>query len=145
VHEIAERAGVSRQTLRNAQAAGGGVPERRLNVDVRVACAPARLRQATISPGREWTVYIASTAEEANAIVAAAELFMGKHAVALIPAGTRGDMDVPEVAWRVEASNSEDAMQAAIGRMRALRESVDGLDPDAPVVVKAFVYPQDAR
>jgi hypothetical protein len=210
VHEIAERAGISRQTLLNARTSGRGVPERRLNVDVRLACAlgvgdakseqaliemvaqgpirphevsaalkrlvdagearlvstrisgngavsyyrltehgaarlPGRLRQATISPTREWIVYVASTPGEAHAIVSAAELLLGKHEVSVIPAGTRLDMQVPEVAWRVEASDSEHAIQAAIGRMHELRGDIDSLDADKPVVVMALVYPRDAR
>jgi transcriptional regulator with XRE-family HTH domain len=39
LHEIAERAGVSRQTLLNLRNAGRGSDDRRWNVDARVACA----------------------------------------------------------------------------------------------------------
>jgi len=38
LHEIAERAGVSRQTLLNLRTAGRGSDDRRWNVDARVAC-----------------------------------------------------------------------------------------------------------
>jgi transcriptional regulator with XRE-family HTH domain len=209
LHEIADRVGISRQTLLNARTSGRGGPERRLNVDVRLACAlgvgeakseqalidavahgpihphqvsaalsrlmdagdarlvstrisgdravsyyrltelgasrlPGRLRQATISPAREWIVYIASTSQEANAIVSAAELLLGKHEVAVIPAGTRFDMRVPEVAWRVEASSSEEAMQVAISQMRQLRNDIPGLESEQRVDVMALVYPRDA-
>ncbi|MGH2942590.1 MAG: hypothetical protein ACRDLN_07455, partial [Solirubrobacteraceae bacterium] len=101
---------------------------------------PDRLRQATMPPGREWVVHVASTPTEAGAIVRAAALVLGEREASVVPAGARGDVGMPEVAWRVEASDPEGAIDAAIARMRKHRGVVAGPDPDEPVVVVALVH-----
>jgi transcriptional regulator with XRE-family HTH domain len=53
---------------------------------------PDRLRQATMSPAREWIVSVASTPTEAGTIDRAAERLLGKHDVSVIRASTRQDM-----------------------------------------------------
>jgi len=106
---------------------------------------PHRLRQATMSPAREWIVHVASTPAEAAAIARIAESLLGTHEVSVIPAGAGTGTQAPEVTWRVEASCAETAIQAAIGRMRELRDDVGGLDPGEPVVVVAVVHPADSR
>jgi hypothetical protein len=122
----------------------GAAPRYRLTAHG-AARLPGRLRQATMSPAREWIVSVASTPTEAGAIVRAADLLLGRHEVSVIAAGTRSDMRAPELAWRVEASEPENAIQAAIDRMRELRGDIDGLRRDEPVVVTALAHPHDAH
>jgi hypothetical protein len=94
---------------------------------------PARLRQATMPPAREWIVRVASTPVEA----AAAERRAGTHDPVVARAGTRA----PELAWRVEASEPETAVETAIARTHELRAAVDGAAAGDPVVVVALVHP----
>jgi hypothetical protein len=96
---------------------------------------PARLRQATIPPAREWIVRVACTPAEA----AAAERLRGAHGVSVVPAaGARA----PELAWRVEATDPETAIEAAVAGTHELRGAVDGSAAGDPVVVVALMHPR---
>jgi hypothetical protein len=57
--------------------------------------------------------------------------------------GDRPDTPAPELAWRVDAGNPENAIDAAVARTRELRGEIDGVEPDDPVVVVALVHPCD--
>jgi hypothetical protein len=103
---------------------------------------PARLRQATMPPAREWIVRVASTPADAAAIDRGTERLLGGHELLVIPAGGRADLQAPELAWRVEASDPETAIDAAIARTRELRGEIDGVERDEPVVVLALVHPR---
>jgi hypothetical protein len=104
---------------------------------------PARLRQATMPPAREWIVRVACTPAQAAAIDRAAQCLLGVHGLLVSPAGGRADMQAPELAWRVEASDPETAIDAAIARTRELRRQIDGEERDEPGVVLALVHPCD--
>lgn len=100
-----------------------------------------RLRQVTMPQAREWIAYVASTPSEVTAIVDSAERLLGDQEAAVIPAGTRHDMPDPEVAFRVEAATSQEAVQAAADRMREMRARIGASDANRPPVVRAFCAP----
>lgn len=108
------------------------------------AALPGRLRQATMSKTREWTIYVRSTEQEARALVKAAALQLGEHEVGVIPAGTAHGMSQPEVAWRIEASTVDQARDEAVMRTRAMREQI-GADPHGEVVISAVTAPMPLR
>jgi uncharacterized protein (DUF736 family) len=120
--------------------AKGAVPQYRLTARG-AARLPARLRQATMPRAREWIVRVATTPAEAAAIDRATQRLLGTQEVSVIPAGARAGMRAPELAWRVEASYPEIAIDAAVARTRVLRGEIDGLQADEPVAVVALVHP----
>jgi hypothetical protein len=115
----------------------------RLTMAGAVALA-GRLRRASMSPAREWVIYIRSTEQEAHQIVAQADLKLGRYAASVIPAGTRHDMPVPEVAWRVEASTSQAAIDEAVELMRSVRRQL-GSSADPVVVALVAPAPRDGH
>lgn len=205
-HEVAERAGVSRQTLANLRSDGRGVdyewpPDLRILLEVGLhgprstdqlvesigqapvnafevtqaidrlvaeqllgvagkAAAetaeptvywhltgrgiedlPRRLRHAAMPPSRTWTAYVASSAAEANAIVAAGERALGEHGAVAIPAGTVTGMTRPEVAFAIEATDAQAAATAAIVRFGELRARAGMTPRHEPVIVSALIPP----
>jgi len=102
---------------------------------------PRRLRHAAMPPSRTWTAYVASSPAEANAIAAAGEHALGKHGVAVIPAGTVSWMQRPEVAFRVEAPDPGTAQTAAIALFAELRARAGMTPRKEPILVSALVPP----
>lgn len=202
-HEIAELAGVSRQTLLNLRNKGRGA-DRTWNLDLRVlllmafqgahsaqmlestigfpdhpteigdaierllqsaairlagivgpgeksvayyritpdglAQLPARLHQAAMPASLRWAAYIAT--KDADRITNVGESALGRYEVAHIPASTTRDMQVPEVAFYVDASTVQDAAQAASARYAELRKLAK-LQPEPAYVTT--LLPPDVR
>jgi hypothetical protein len=103
---------------------------------------PRRLAHAAMPPSHKWTAYVTSSPAEANAIAEAGELSLGEHGAMVIPAGTVHGMELPEVAFHVEAPDSTAAQVAAIARFRELRRLAGMSDRQAPIVVSALSPPK---
>jgi hypothetical protein len=103
---------------------------------------PRRLRHAAMPPSRAWTAYVTSSPAEASAIAEAGEDSLGAHGAMVIPAGTVHGMDLPEVAFRVEAPDPTAAQAAAVARFRELRDLAGMTERQSPIIVSALVPPR---
>jgi DNA-binding XRE family transcriptional regulator len=202
-HEIADRAGVSRQTLSNLRSKGRGT-DRHWNIDLRIllvtafhgaqsmqmlastigfpddvadikagvsrllkgeairhagrvmsgqtahdyyritpeglAQLPSRLHSAVMPATQRWAAYIAT--KDAGKINEAGQITLGQYESALIPNSTTHDMQMPEIAFYVEAASLDHAVQAASTKYAELRK-LAGLAPEPAYITT--LLPPDVR
>jgi transcriptional regulator with XRE-family HTH domain len=208
-HEIAERAGVSRQTLSNLRSSDRGLAHRLpLDTQLMVALArhrdhddllgvygrppvgpheveealkrltdagviriaglipkgestiavyrltalgiaelPRRLYSGSLPPALNWTAYVACPESEAGLIATRGEQALGQEQVVVIPAGTAHGMELPEVAFKVEAPANDfnAAVIAASHRYRELRLNAGLGEVADPVRLNALIPPDVRR
>ena len=100
---------------------------------------PGRLRQAAIPENKRWTAYVPTSERDVELLAEVAQSILGEYRAGVIPANTVKGMQHPEVAFFVEASNFQDAIQRAAEFYDVLRAKA-GLPPEA-ARVSAVVEP----
>jgi transcriptional regulator with XRE-family HTH domain len=107
---------------------------------------PGRLHYGARPPSMTWTAYVSASQAEVDAIVASGEEALGQEQVMVIPAGTVHGMELPEVAFYVEAPANDfnAAAVAASNRYQQLRHRT-GLPPLHESVRISTLIPPDGR
>lgn len=107
------------------------------------AALPGRLHDGAMPPSMAWTAYVSCSHADADMIAGRGEEALGEHKVVVIPAGTVHGMELPEVAFYVEApaNDFQAAVVAAATRYRQLRRHARLPDVPEPILVRALVPP----
>ncbi len=96
-----------------------------------LAQLPGRLHQAAMPASVRWIAYIAT--KDADKLTSIGEAALGWDEVAFIPANTTHDMQLPEIAFHVDASTVDHAAQAASVRYGQLRKLAK-LEPESAYI-----------
>jgi hypothetical protein len=98
------------------------------------------LRRARHRQPERWTAYMAVKDAEAHKLVSSAEDLFGRQRVGLVPATTRRDMVLPELAIRFEVDDEIALFNEAAVAWEKVRRNAE-LDP-APIQLTAYSAPR---
>jgi transcriptional regulator with XRE-family HTH domain len=103
-----------------------------------LAQLPGRLHHAAMPASIRWAAYIAT--KDADKLTNVGETALGQYEVALIPASTTHDMQLPEIAFYVDASTVDHAAHAATVKYAQLRKLAK-LEPE-PAYITTLIPPE---
>ncbi|MGP0053387.1 MAG: hypothetical protein ACLPZR_31730 [Solirubrobacteraceae bacterium] len=98
------------------------------------------LKRARARRPERWTAYMAVQEGEQHALLSSAERLFGRDRVGLIPATTRRDMVLPELAITFDVSDEVELFNAAARAWEEVRASADL--PLAPIQMTAYSAPR---